>query len=209
MSASCSPNQSKKPLLVAERMPLALKLMMRIDYRKRRTARQGYLTAPSCSRRGVRLPLRRRRAGRARRQDRVLDPRLFAGQGAQERGDLRRLVVRDLAPKLRGAHDRHRLLQVPDLAGAEVRRGQLHVAQRRGAEHVLVGGGGGDLEPALVALGQDVGARALEHAEREVALAAEVDAVVARGAAGLEEQPQALDLGSGHGAVVTLDPAVE
>ena len=50
----------------------------------------------------------------------------------------------------------------------------------------------GDLEPALVIRRQDVGAGPLDHAERGVHAAADVDAVVAAGAALVDEQPQTL-----------------
>src|SRR5690606_37807717 len=69
-----------------------------------------------------------RRAGRARRQDRVVHLGLAPGEGAQEGRDRPGLFAVDLAAQLRGAHDRHRLLQVPDLAAVEVGRGQLDVA---------------------------------------------------------------------------------
>src|SRR5690606_9594121 len=115
MSASWARNQSKKPLLAAERMPLALKLTMRmvlpvLERRTRRAqARRGPRLAPPPAMPGgggVRSALGARRAGRARRQDRVLHLRLAPGQRAQEGGDRAGLVAVELAAQLRGAHDR-------------------------------------------------------------------------------------------------------
>src|SRR5690606_9966350 len=108
MSASCSANQSKNPLLAAERMPLALKLMMRMQDRK--SGRRGKGTSPrrpAPSRVAGRLPsaLRTRRVGGARRQDRVHHLRLAPGERAQEVGDLAGFLLVDVPAQLGGAHD--------------------------------------------------------------------------------------------------------
>src|SRR5690606_28425664 len=143
MSASWARNQSKKPLLAAERMPLALKLMMRMECRcddgnGGTGPPPGKVSAPPAAlpavSRALLLRHRPRRARRARRQDRVLHLRLLAGEGAQEGRDCAGLVPVELTTQLRGAHDRHRLLEVPHLPAVEIRRGQLDVAQRRGTE---------------------------------------------------------------------------
>src|SRR5690606_2995921 len=104
--------------------------------------------------------LRRRwRVGAADRKYRVLHAWLFAGQRFEEGDDVVDFGRRELGAQLRGSHHLDGLVQGPDLAGVEVRRGQGHVAQRGSTEHVLVGGGTRDLETALVSRRQQLRAR--------------------------------------------------
>src|SRR5690606_13331514 len=122
---------------------------------------------------------RLRRSRSAHRQSRISDLRLVTGQAVEEGGDGLDFVVLELTAQLAVTHDGHGLFQIPDLTAVEVGWGQCDVAQRCGTEHVLIGSGVGHGEATLVTFRQDIGPRLLDHAEGEVTLAANVDAVMA------------------------------
>src|SRR5512132_4150945 len=95
----------------------------------------------------------------------------------------RYLGVAELSAQLGRAHHTHRLLEVPDLAGMEIGGGQFDVAQGRHLEDVLVARRFRNRESTLVVGRQNVGAWPLDDPERSIHAAADVDAVVATGAA--------------------------
>jgi hypothetical protein len=68
----------------------------------------------------------------------------------QEGDDEVRFWVGDLGAELGGAHQRNRRIEIPDRARVKVRRRKSDIAERSGAEGVLVGDGLGDLVTTLV-----------------------------------------------------------
>ena len=139
-----------------------------------------------------RLLLRQRRSIGPEWQDRQFNPRLLARERLQERDDSVFLLFGQLLAELASAHDGHRLLQAPNLAGMKVRCSQCHVAQRARAENILVAEHLGYREASLVVRRQDVRAGLCDHAKGEISPATHVDSVVAGRAALIHEEFQAL-----------------
>ena len=91
----------------------------------------------------------------------------------------------------------------------EVGRRDGDVAQRRHLEHVGILLGARDIEATLVARRHDRPIRLFNHAEGLIAVAAEVDAIMARRAALIHEGAQTVLLGCRHRRVVAAQEAVK
>ena len=72
------------------------------------------------------------------REYRVLDHRLLTGERTQERNDGRLLGVGEIGAKLSRSHHVNGFAKIPNETAVEVWGRQLHVAERRRSEDIVV-----------------------------------------------------------------------
>ena len=95
-----------------------------------------------------------RRVLAARRQDRIFDPWLIAGERAEEGDDRARFFGRERLVELIRRRQIDGLFQSPDLSSIELRGPQRDIAERSRAEHEIIGADFGHRATPLSAAGR-------------------------------------------------------